>query len=113
MLQAIVRSDEHEKSKTLHLRKTVIFSASSQIKHLVPESPCPELGHLVNLIQSLGPPVGEVKTIPIKGAEHGKWFFPKENYEHSFTRKMLNHGQQKQQHFNHRYFQEPDETAFS
>lgn len=65
MLNAIVRSDEHEKSKT-HL-----FSANSQIKYLVPEFPCLELGHLVSLIQSLGPPVGEVKPIPIKGLSMG------------------------------------------
>lgn len=58
-------------------RKTVLFSANSQIHHLAPESPYPERGHLVSLIQSLGPPVGEVKPIPVKGLSMGNGSFLK------------------------------------
>lgn len=65
------------RSLKLSSRKTFLFSANSQIKHLVPESLCPELGHLVSLFQSPGPPVGEVKPIPIKGLSMGNGSFLK------------------------------------
>lgn len=78
-----------------------------------------ELGHMASLIQLLGlgiskKPIvlcqsGEVNSIQTKVLSVGNGHFSRK-IEYAFTRRMLNHRQQKQQWFNHRYSQESDET---